>query len=54
MRLRLRIVVVDKEKNLGIIVSSDLKVSKQCIMAEILGMFNRTSVCKNANLHFYT
>ena len=44
-----------RKKYLGIIVSSDLKVSKQCIKAantanQILGMINRTIVCKNADI----
>lgn len=46
---------VQEEKDLGIIVSSDLKVTKQCIKAsntanKILGMIRRTISCKNAEI----
>ena len=47
--------VVNEEKYLGIIVSSDLKISKQCIKAantanQTLGMINTPIVCKNADI----
>ena len=44
--------VVEEEKDLGVLITNDLKVSKQCIAAcnkanRVLGMMNRTIVYKS-------
>ena len=47
--------VVDEEKDLGVIIQSDLKVNKQCSTKvatafRILGMINRTITCKSKDI----
>ena len=55
-----RLLTVTEEKDLGVVISSDMKSSQQCIQAyskarKILAMINRTIVYKNSEnlVHLY-
>ena len=50
--------MVGEEKDLGVLITNDLKASQQCTAAcnkanRVLGMINRTIVCKEILLNLY-